>query len=165
MQADFEARLAKVQREMIAVDEQINTALDYLDAELPKVAGQAKADLEVQRAKMRADREKLNAQLKASYETEVKHIKNEIARMQTWAKTTAEQNRAKINAQLDILYKQAGEVEEQIENLHVEHVQTWNENKAKVERALAALRQGREKAMADLQEGYKKAKQEFKKSA
>ncbi len=162
MRADYEARRAKVQRDMNALNDQINAAADRLDAETAKAVGQAKADLEAQRAKMRADREKLNAQLKASYEAQVKFIKNQIEQMRTRAQTTAEKNRAKINAQLDATRKQLAEVEQQIKNLHAEHVATWNENKAKVERAMADLKEGREKAVADLKEGHEKAKSEFK---
>lgn len=159
--ADFQARRTKLQQDMNALNDKINAAAARLDADTDKAVGKAKADLEAQQAKMRADREKLNAQLKASYEAEVKHIKNQIAQMQVLAQTTDAKNRAKVNAQLDALLKQVADVEQQIENLHAEHVATWNENKAKVERAMADLKQGREKAMADLEAGHEKAKAEF----
>lgn len=165
MLADFEARRTQLQQDMNALNDEINAAAARLDAETAKAVGQAKADLEAQQAKMRADREKLNAQLKASYEAEVKHIKNQLAQMQVWAQTTDAKHRAKVNAQLDALRQQAAEVEQQIKTLHAERVAMWNENKAKVERALAALKQGRENAMADLEEGCEKAKAEFKQPA
>ena len=85
--------------------------------------------------------------------------------MRLWAQTTDAKNRAKVNAQLDALRMQLAEVEQQIKNLHAEHVASWKANKAKLERAMADLRQGREKARADLEEGRQKAKTEFNKPA
>ena len=105
-----------------------------------------------------ATREKVNAQLKATYEAQVKHIKTQIAEMQAWAKTTDEKIRAKINADLEALRQQAADVEQHIQKLHAEHVATWNEDKAKVERAMADLKAGRDKANADLKAGREKAK-------
>ena len=57
------------------------------------------------------------------------------------------------------------EVEQRIQTLHAEQVATWNENKAKVERALADLKAGLAKANTDLDEGREQAKAEFEKTA
>ena len=157
--------VAQVRHELIDLDGQINAAFNYVDAEMPKVVGQAKVDLEAQQAKMRADREKLNAQLKASYEAQVKHIKNGIARMQIWAQTTDAKNRAKVNAELNALRQQVADVELQIQSLIAVGAASLNEKSAKVERAMADLKKGRERAIADLDEGYEKAKAEFNKPA
>ena len=165
MHADFEARRTKHQQDMHALNDKINTAAARLDAETDKAVGKAKADLEAQRAKMRADLETLNAQLKASYEAQVKYIKNQIAQMQVWAQTTDAKYSAKIDAELDALYKQAVEVDHQVANLIAESAASLNEKSAKVERAMADLKSGRDKALADLEEGREKAKAELKKPA
>lgn len=165
MQAGFEARRIKLQQDMTALNDQINAAAARLDAETDKAIGKAKADLEAQRTQMRTDREKLNAQLKANYAAEVKHIKNQIEQMRIWAQTTDAKYSAKIDAELDALYKQAVEVDHQVANLHAEHVAAWNEYQPKVERAMGDLKEGREKAMADLEAASKKAEAEFKRTA
>jgi hypothetical protein len=111
---------------------------------------------------MRADREKVNAQLKATYESQVKHIKEQIARIQTSAQAMEAKVRTKVDTEVEAMRKQATELEQRIQALHAEDVATWNENKAKVERAIANLKSGHEKALADLKEGREKAAAEFK---
>ncbi len=163
--SNFEARRAKIQKDMNALSDKINAAADRLDADTDKAVGKAKSDLEAQQAKMCADREKLNAHLKASYESQVEHIETQLGQMKTWAQTTDEKTRAKVHAELDALRKQVASVKQHIQSLHAEHIATWNENKAKVERALADLKAGREKALAELEAGREKAKAEFKTTA
>ncbi|HEX9076704.1 MAG TPA: DUF1269 domain-containing protein [Anaerolineae bacterium] len=165
MHADMDADIAQLQKDMNALSDWINATAARLDAENEKATGKAKADLEARQAKMRDDRAKVNAQLKASYQAEVKHIQNQIAQMRLWAQTTDTKNRAKLSAQLDALHQKADNVEAQVQKLHAEQVATWNENKAKVERALADLKQGRDQAMAELTEASEKAKAEFEKPA
>jgi uncharacterized membrane protein len=165
MHADSEARRTKLQRDMDALNDKLNAMAARLDEDTDKAMGKAKADLEAQQSKMRADREKLNAQIKASYQAEVNHIKSQIKQMQVLVETANAKYSAEIDAELDDLYQEAVEVDRQVANLHAEQVATWNANKAKVERAIADLKQARAKAMADLDEGYEKAKSEFKQAA
>ena len=89
-------------------------------------------------------------------------LRAQIAEMQTWAKTTDEKIRAKINADLEAVRNRVAEVEQHLRQLHAEHVATWNTDKAKVERAIADLKEGRDKASAELAEGRAKAKAELK---
>ena len=132
---------------------------------MAKADNKVKTDLQAQRARLDATRARVNAQLKATYEAQVKHIKSQIAEMQAWVKTADGKIRAKIMADLEAMPQKVTDVEQQIQKLHAERVATWNVDKGKVERAIAALRAGREKASADIKEGSEKAKAEFKKAA
>ncbi len=163
MHAGLDAEIAQLQKDMNALSDSINAAAARLDAENEKATGKAKAEIQARQAKMRDDRAKVNGQLKASYQAEVKHIQNQIAHMQLWVESTDAKNRAKLTAQLDALHQKADTVGQQIQELHAEQVATWNEDKAKVERALADLKQGRDQALADLKQAREKAKAEFSK--
>jgi hypothetical protein len=163
MHADAQARRNKIIQDMNALSAKINAAGDKLDADTAKAVGQAKADLQAQQAKMRADRERVNAQLKLTYELEVKHIKTQLAQLRARVKAIDEKNRARINAELDALDKEAVLVEQHIQQLHANDVALWNKNKGQVERAIADLAEGREKAMKELEAARAKAKGEFSK--
>jgi hypothetical protein len=165
MNADFETRRTKLEQDLAEADRKLDVAADNLAARVANAEGKAKADLEAQSARLTATREMVNAQIKANYEAQVKHIKGQIAEMQAWAKTTDEKIRTKVTLDLDAARKRVAEVEQHIQDLHAEDVAGWNEAKAKVERALAELKAGRDKANADLKEARERAKSEFKEKA
>ena len=164
MHADLETRRTRLHHDLDEMDRKLGAEVDRLDANLVKAESTIKADLEVQRARMTTIREKVNAQLKAIYEAQIKHMKSQIAEMQDWAQTTGEKVRAKINADLETLHQKAVDIEQHIQKLHAEGVARWNENKARIERAIADLRVGYDKAKADLKEGREKARAEFEKT-
>jgi hypothetical protein len=165
MHADFEAKRTKLQQDLEEADHKLDAAVERVDGDMAKAESKVKTDLEAQRARLNATRDKVNAQLKAIYEAQVNHIKGQIAEMQAWARSADEKVNAKVSADLETLRQKATEVEQRIRRTHAENVAAWNEDKARVKRAIADLKEGRDKARADLAQGREKAKAEFKQAA
>jgi hypothetical protein len=145
-----EAEFDKLSKTIDTLSEKINVALDHLDADIAKAQGKAKADLETRRATLKSNRTKLQVRMQENLETWLNHIVIRINEIEARADFVNASVREKVKGQVAVLLHQGEVAEQAVQTLKASQQTTWKENKVKADRALAALREGYNKAVAEL---------------
>jgi hypothetical protein len=156
IKASIAERRAKYEATRTALDDQITAQiqkwsadLDKLDAQIDAAHDKAKADLEARRSALRAHYTEGQSKLQASLTTQLNHFKTGIDELEARVAATNADARAKIAAQVAVLRKQVDATRQELEQLKETRRESWNERKARVDRALEDLKEGRKKAAAE----------------